>query len=337
MENRSINGMIGPGNHLEKAKSFFSQVHPLIYAIIALYIVVPLLSPRYLAMSNQLNITRQVAVYLILGVGMTFVITSKGIDLSVGSSFGFVACVTADLLVTYGASPWLAMPFALLFGCVLGLIIGLIITKLKVNPFIASLGMLVAYRGATHVYMGGKVLVRLPKEIVFLGQGNLGFIPMPALISIGIALIGAGILRKTHFGRYTVAVGSNESACRVIAGINVDRQKIIIYTIMGLMAGVAALVMIGRLNGTSATLGTAYELHVIATVVLGGTFLHGGKGTMLGTFLGAYVMGILENAMVLVGADFHTQRILVGSLLVLAVALQGYNFRRKGVLEASSE
>jgi ribose/xylose/arabinose/galactoside ABC-type transport system permease subunit len=315
-------------------KERLGRIHFLVYVILALYIVIPLLSSRFLLSSNQLNITRQVSVYLILGVGMTFVIISKGIDLSVGATFGFTAAVTADLIKNFGVNAYLGMGFALGFGAILGTIIGLMVTKLKVNAFIASLGMLTAYRGLTHLYLGSDVIVRLPKEIVFLGQGFIGFVPVPALLSILIALFGAWLLRYTRFGRYTVAIGSNEAACHVVAGINVDRYKIAIFAFAGAMAGFGSLLMIGRLNGTSAVLGQMYELHVIASVVMGGTTLYGGKGTILGTFLGVYTIGIIENGMVLIGADFHTQRVLIGFLLVFAVAFQGYRERKKGVMES---
>lgn len=312
-----------------------ANIHPLVFLLVALYIIVPLLSRRFLSITNQLNITRQVAIYLVLAVGMTFVVTSRGIDLSVGSTFGFAACVTADLIKNHGVPPLLGVLFAPLFGALLGLVVGLIITKLRVNPFIAGLSMLVTYRGATHLYMRDNVIVRLPEAIVFLGQGTVGFIPAPALLSLFAALMGWFLLRCTRFGRYTVAIGSNESACRVVAGINVDFYKTMIYVFQGGMAGAAALIMLGRLNGTSATLGETYELHVIAAVVLGGTFLYGGKGTIIGTILGVYAMGVIENVMVLVGADFHTQRVLIGLVLVTAIAFQGYRERKHGVLETS--
>lgn len=314
-------------------KERMGRVHFLVYVILALYVVIPLLSSRFLLPSNQLNITRQVSVYLILGVGMTFVIISKGIDLSVGATFGFTAAVSADLIKNFGLNVYLGIAFALLFGALLGALIGLMVTKLKVNAFIAGLGMLTAYRGLTHLYLGADVIVRLPKEIVFLGQGFIGFIPVPALLSILVALFGWWLLRYTRFGRYTVAIGSNEAACRVVAGIDVDRYKIAIFAFAGAMAGCGSILMVGRLNGTSAVLGQMYELHVIASVVMGGTTLYGGKGTILGTFLGVYTIGIIENGMVLIGADFHTQRVLIGFLLVLAVAFQGYRERKKGVME----
>lgn len=311
------------------------SIHPLIFLIVALYIVVPLISPRFLRLTNQMNITRQVSIYLIMAIGMTFVITSKGIDLSVGSTFGFVACVTADLVKNYGMMPELAILFGPIFGALLGLIVGLTITKLRVAPFIAGLSMMVAYRGATHLYLGGDVIVRLPDQIVWLGQGMIGFIPVPAVISLTIAFIGWFLLKYTRFGRYTIAIGSNEAACRVVGGIKVDLYKTMIYVFQGAMAGTAALIMLGRLNGTSATLGENYEMHVIASVILGGTFLHGGKGSIIGTILGVYAFGLIENTMVLVGADFHAQRVLTGIVLVAAIAFQGYRERKQGVLEAT--
>lgn len=325
--------MVEGSNPLQDGWNFIKKLHPLVYMLIALYIFVPMLSSRFLMLQNQMNITRQVAIYLIVSIGMTFVITSKGIDLSVGSTLAMIACVIATGLKNETVPPFLSFPFVLIMGAILGMMVGLVITKLKVPAFIASIGMLVTYRGLTHLYMGGKVIVRLPETIVYIGQGSIGPIPVPALISFAITLLGWWIFRFTRFGRYTVAIGSNESACRVVGGIKVDFYKILIYAFQGALVGIGALIMIGRLNGTSAVLAEGYEMHVIAAVVMGGTSLHGGRSSILGTVLGVYTIGVIENAMVLVGADFHTQRVIIGLLLISSIAFQGYRERKMGVLE----
>lgn len=312
---------------------FIKKLHPLIYMLVLLYVFVPMLSSRFLMLQNQMNITRQVAIYLIVSIGMTFVITSKGIDLSVGSSLALIACLIAAGLKNEVVHPILSFPAVLVMGWILGMIVGLVITKLKVPAFIASIGMLVTYRGLTHLYMGGKVIVRLPETIVYLGQGSIGPVPVPAIISLVITLLGWWIFRFTRFGRYTVAIGSNEGACRVVGGIRVDRYKVLIYAFQGALVGIGSLIMIGRLNGTSAVLAEGYEMHVIAAVVMGGTSLHGGRSSILGTVLGVYTIGVIENAMVLVGADFHTQRVIIGLLLITSIAFQGYRERKMGVLE----
>jgi ribose/xylose/arabinose/galactoside ABC-type transport system permease subunit len=302
------------------------RINPLIFVLIALYIGVALISDRFLAINNQLNITRQAAVFLIVAIGQTFVIASRGIDLSVGSIVGITGCVMARLLVDGVPVPG-ALAAGLALGAAVGLVNGLVITRLDVNPLIATLGMLVALRGATHLYMGNDVVVRLPQAVRFFGQGELFGLPMPAVIAAIIALFGWWLFFHTRFGRYAQAIGSNESAVALV-GVPVNRVKVLLYVMQGVFCAIGAAVLIGRLNGTSPELGFGMELHIIAGVVLGGTALYGGVGTIVGTVLGILTIGVVENGMVLVRADFHLQRVLIGVLLVGAVAYQGYRRRQ---------
>jgi len=310
--------------------AILGEINPLVYALIVLFVAVALLSDRFLTFTNQMNITRQAAVFLIIAVGQTFVISSRGIDLSVGSIVGFTGCVMATMLLD-GVPFIVALGVGIGLGALAGLINGLVITRLDVNPLIATLGMLVALRGATHLYMSDAFVVRLPSEIRFLGQGDLLGVPMPAIIALVVAVVGYWLLFHTRFGRYTQSIGSNEGAVELV-GIPVRRQKVWIYVLQGVCCAIGAAVLIGRLNGASAELGLNYELHIIAGVVLGGTALYGGVGTVVGTVLGIMTIGVLENGMVLVGADFHVQRVLIGVLLVSAVAYQGYRRRRQAAI-----
>ncbi len=311
-------------------RAVLGGLNPLLYALILLFLAVALVSDRFLTFTNQMNITRQAAVFLIIAVGQTFVISSRGIDLSVGSIVGLTGCVMATMLLS-GVPVVVAIGAGLGLGALAGLINGLVITRLDVNPLIATLGMLVALRGATHLYMSGDVVVRMPSEIRFLGQGDLMGVPMPAIIALAVALVGYWLLFHTRFGRYTQSIGSNEHAVELV-GIPVRRQKVWIYVLQGVCCAIGAVVLIGRLNGASPELGLNYELHIIAGVVLGGTALYGGVGTVVGTVLGIMTIGVLENAMVLVGADFHVQRVLIGVLLVSVVAYQGYRRRRRATI-----
>ncbi|MBE0532269.1 MAG: ABC transporter permease [Rhodospirillales bacterium] len=303
------------------------NLNPLIIGLAVLYVAIALWSDRFLALSNQMNITRQVAVYLVIAMGQTFVISSRGIDLSVGSVLGFVGCVLA-LMLDAGVPVPVGVAAAILLGAAFGAVNGLVVTKLKVNPLIATLGMLVALRGLTHILMGSTAVTRLPSSLVFLGQGFVGPVPVPALLSLAVALVCWWLYYHTRFGRHTVAIGSNEDACG-LSGIRVDRQKILIYAFQGACVGFAATLIVGRLNAASPDLGLNYELHIIAAVVLGGTALYGGMGTIFGTVLGIFTIGVIENGMVLVGANFHVQRVLIGTLLVAAVAYQ--EFRRRQI------
>ena len=307
--------------------AILGNVNPLLYALIVLFLVVALLSDRFLTFTNQMNITRQAAVFLIIAVGQTFANSSRRIDLSVGSIVGFTGCVMATMVLA-GVPVVVALGVGIGLGALAGLINGLVITRLDVNPLIATLGMLDALRGATHLYMSGDVVVRMPSGIRFLGQGDLLGVPMPAIIALVVAVVGYWLLFHTRFGRYTQSIGSNEGAVELV-GIPVRRQKVWIHV---LCCAIGAAVLIGRLNGASPELGLNYELHIIAGVVLGGTALYGGVGTVVGTVLGIMTLGVLENGMVLVGADFHVQRVLIGVLLVSAVAYQGYRRRRQAAI-----
>ena len=317
----------GPETPLQVLLRLFREANPLVWALAALFLCVVLVSDRFLTFTNQMNITRQAAVFLIIAVGQTFVISSRGIDLSVGSIVGLTGCVMATLLLA-GVPVVLALAIGLGLGALAGLVNGLVITRLDVNPLIATLGMMVALRGATHLYMRGDVVVRMPAEIRFLGQGDIFGLPMPAIIAASVALVGYWLLFHTRFGRYSQSIGSNEDAAALV-GIRVRRQKVLIYVLQGVCCAIGAAVLIGRLNGASPELGLNYELHIIAGVVLGGTALYGGVGSVLGTVLGILTIGVLENGMVLVGADFHVQRVLIGVLLVSAVAYQGFRRRRQ--------
>jgi ribose/xylose/arabinose/galactoside ABC-type transport system permease subunit len=312
-----------------------TDINPLIFIIIGLYIVLALASDRFLIMTNQMNITRQVAVYLIIALGQTFVISSRGIDLSVGSALGLCAAVVATQ-ISDGMPVWLAVLMGIGLGALIGVMNGLIITKLQISPLIATLGTLVALRGATHLYYkhlyAHEVVSRLPPDIIYLGQGFVGPVPVPALIALAMVVLAWFLFHHTRFGSYTTSIGSNETACS-LAGVHVDRQKILIYAFQGACVGLAAAILVGRLNGASPDLGTGYELHIIAAVVLGGTALFGGIGTIWGTVLGILTIGVVENGMVLIGADFHLQRVLIGTLLIAAVAYQGWRRRRLGTAE----
>lgn len=308
-----------------------ARINPLIFVLLALYLLMLIMSDRFLSTFNQMNILRQGSVFLILAVGQTFVIASRGIDLSVGAIVGATGCLAAGL-ISFGLPTPLAVAVGIAFGMVIGLVNGLVITKLKVNPLIATLGMMVALRGATHYLMSGSSFTRLSDGIQFLGQGVILGVPMPAIIAGTTALVGYWLLFYTRFGRYTTSIGSNESAVGLV-GITVDRMKIKVYVLQGACAGLAACVLIGRLNGASPDLGLNYELHVIAAVVLGGTALYGGVGTILGTVLGILTIAVVENSMVLIRADFHLQRVLIGALLIAAVAYQGYRRRQSGASE----
>jgi ribose transport system permease protein len=213
-------------------------------------------------------------------------------------------------------------------GVLLGTLNGLLVTLLGVPALLATLGMLVAYRGVVNEYLYGTTVSRFPEFVTFLGQGTVGPVPVPVIIALSVAAIGSLLYHFTRMGRYAVAIGGNEEAA-MLAGIRVKLWKTIFFAFQGLMVGLGALVFLGRLDAAHPTVGVGLELHVIGGVVLGGTLLFGGKGTMWGVVLGMVLIAVLNNGLILAGAGFFIQQIFLGVLLVLAVAAQTARHRRE--------
>lgn len=299
----------------------------LVIPIVLIVVVLAIVAPKFMSPVNIENIVRLAAIYIIIGVGQTFVMTSANIDLSIGSMAALImALVGTVVLGGYGVPLGIAM--ALVLGLVFGVLNGVIVTKLKVPALLATLGVLVTYRGIVQEYMYGSYHVRFPESLRFLGQGSLLGVPMPVVVALVVAIAGWLILRYARFGRHVIAVGSNEQAAQR-AGINVDRVKIGVFALQGFLVGLAATLFMGRLNSAHPSFGIGLELHIIAGVVLGGTLLFGGYGTILGTVLGMMLIGILENGLLLAGAGFFWQQIFLGMLIIAAVAVQLYFHRKR--------
>ncbi|MFO7316992.1 MAG: ribose ABC transporter permease [Bacilli bacterium] len=297
-----------------------SKLGPLI-GLILLIIVVSIMNPSFLTISNIFNVLRQVSISAIIAFGMTFVILTGGIDLSVGSTLALTGAVAASLLAG-GTDPIVSMGVALILGLVLGAFNGVIITKGKVAPFIATLATMTIYRGLTLVYTNGKPISGLGDHASFqlFGKGYFLGVPIPVITTIVSFAILAFILHKTTFGRRVYAVGGNEEAAK-LSGINADRVKIAVYAISGFLAALSALILTSRLNSAQPTAGESYELDAIAAVVLGGTSLNGGKGWIFGTLIGALIIGVLNNGMNLIGVSSFWQQVVKGIVILLAVLL----------------
>jgi ribose/xylose/arabinose/galactoside ABC-type transport system permease subunit len=294
-------------------------------ALILLVIVAAVLSPRFFSPVNLMNVFRQVAIVGVLGVGMTFVILTAGIDLSVGATLALSAVLLAGTLESTG-NMWLAMLVALLAGTAVGLANGIGVTLGRVQPFVMTLGMLGIARSLAFLYTGGEPIPVLDMRFLNLGIGYVWRIPIPAIIFVVILAIAAFVLHYTPFGRAVYAIGSNEEAAR-LSGIEVGRMKTAVYMISGFTAAVGAIMYCSQFASAPAIAGEGYELDAIAAVVVGGTSLFGGQGGVIGTFLGALIIGILSNILNLTGVSPFAQPLAKGALIIFAVWIVGRGHR----------
>ena len=302
------------------SQSFLQKLGPVI-GLLLIVIIISVMSPNFLTLNNLLNVLRQVSINALIAFGMTFVILTGGIDLSVGSILALTGAVTAGFLAS-GMDPMLAMFLGLLLGAILGAINGIIISKGNVAPFIATLATMTIYRGLTLVYTEGKPISGLGDSLSFqlIGKGYFFGIPVPVItmaIAFGVLYF---VLKKTTFGRRVYAVGGNEEASR-LSGIKVDRIKVYVYALTGTLAALASLILTSRLNSAQPTAGNMFELDAIAAVVLGGTSLTGGRGWIVGTLIGALIIGVLNNGLNLIGVSSFFQQVVKGAVILVAVLL----------------
>ena len=308
---------------LEKLGTTVRKYGPAI-ALAILIVIATVSSDRFLQVQNLLNVLRQISIVGVLGLGMTFVILTAGIDLSVGAILTVVVVYGADAVQTHGVVTGIAV--ALGMGVLLGLVNGLGITLGKVQPFIMTLGMLAMAKGIALLYTQGTPIAITNQTFLSLGNGRVLGIPNPVIVFLALLLVTWFVLRHTVFGRSVYAVGANEEAAR-LSGISVGRVKTTVYVISGLMAGVAGLLYASQLGVGSPVAGDGYELAAIAAVVVGGTSLFGGAGGVGGTFIGAALLGVLSNFLNLTGVSPYAQNLFRGALIVAAVLLQRKNSR----------
>lgn len=306
------------------AKKRLNKLGPLL-ALVVLVIFVTIMNPSFMSPTNLLNLLRQVSTNALIAFGMTFVIITGGIDLSVGSTLALSSALMAGMIAS-GLNPVLAMGVGLLLGAFLGACNGVMITKGKMAPFIATLATMTIYRGLTLVYTDGNPITGIGDSFIFkyMGRGYLFGIPFPVVVMLLFFGVLYVLLHKMTFGRKTFALGGNEKAA-FIAGIKSDRIKIAIYSISGLMAAVAGIIITSRLNSAQPTAGNAYEMDAIASVVLGGTSLSGGRGRLVGTLIGALIIGTLNNGLNLLGVSSFYQQVVKGVVIIIAVLLDRKN------------
>ncbi|WP_422446606.1 ABC transporter permease [Thermoanaerobacterium sp. DL9XJH110] len=312
---------MNPASAFEKKTGLKEKICKLqsIVGLLLLCAVLTVLTPRFLTYSNLFNVLRQTALNAIIAVGMTFVVLTGGIDLSVGSILAFSSVVAASM--AHGGGPaWIAILVGLIIGCMLGFFNGIAITKGNVPPFIATLAMMTMARGATLVYTNSQPITGLGEGFYFIGNGYLGPFPFPVVIVLAIFALTYYVLGQTRLGRYIYATGSNEEAAK-LTGINTGYIKLQVYTISGFTAALSGVIITSRLNSAPPTIGTGAELDAIAAVVLGGTSLAGGQGSILGTFVGALIIGVLNNGLNLLNVSSYYQLLAKGAVILLAVLL----------------
>ncbi|MCY8935493.1 ABC transporter permease [Peribacillus frigoritolerans] len=290
-------------------------------ALVLLFIVITVLNPSFMEPNNILNLLRQTSINALIAFGITFIILTGGIDLSVGSILALSSALMAGMMVS-GLDPILAILAGILLGAIMGVINGILVSKGKMAPFIVTLATMTIFRGLTLVYTDGKPITGIGDSVMFqmLGRGYFLGVPVPAVVMIIAFMILWFLLHKTSFGRKTYAIGGNERASR-ISGIKVDRVKVAIYGLAGTMAAIAGAILTSRLNSAQPTAGQSYEMDAIAAVVLGGTSLSGGKGRLFGTLVGVLIIGTLNNGMNLLGVSSFYQQVVKGAVILIAVLL----------------
>lgn len=303
-------------------------------ALILLCVLLSILSDKFLTVDNGWNVLRQISVNVCISIGMTLVVLTAGIDLSVGSVLALSGAIAAGLFTTGIEMPAqnLFIGFtllgiivaAILTGGALGLFNGVMITRFKVPPFVATLAMLTIGRGLTMLWTKGYPISNLGSRFGYIGTGWLLGIPVLVWISAIIVIISLIITNKTSLGRYIYAIGGNENAAR-LSGINIGKVKIIVYTISGILAAVGGIMVTSRLDSAQPNAGISYELDSIAAVVIGGTSLNGGRGTIMGTVLGAIIIGVLNNGLVLLNVSPFWQQVVKGLVILLAVIIDKAN------------
>jgi ribose transport system permease protein len=322
---------------LKVYKNKFGKLQSLI-ALFLLCIVFAILSDKFFTVANGLNVMRQISVNICISVGMTLVILTAGIDLSVGSVLALCGAITAGLLkhgiaiealhLDIGFTILGAILAGILVGSLLGFFNGFVVTKFKVPPFVATLAMLTIARGLTMLYTGGNPISSFDGAFTFIGGGWLLGLPVPVWIAALIVIAAIILTKKLKLGRYIYAIGGNENAAK-LSGININKVKIIVYTIAGALAAAGGIIVTARLDSAQPNAGTSYELDAIAAVVIGGTSLSGGRGSIWGTVLGALIIGVLNNGLVLLDVSVFWQQVVKGGVILLAVIIDKMNTKNE--------
>lgn len=288
----------------------------LVIMVVALSIV----SESFFTSENLINVIRQISINGILALGMTFVILTGGIDLSVGSLVAVAGVVTGSIINNSPDSVGYAFFAGILVCAIFGMVSGLMVAKFNIAPFVATLSVMTIARGFSLVYSDGRPYVLTSKAFEFFGKGYMGPIPIPVVILVAVTILMGVLLYFTKFGRYVCAVGGNENAAKV-SGVNINKVKITVYTLCGALSGLAGVILASRINSGQPAIGNGYELDAVAAVVIGGTSLTGGVGSVIGTVMGFVIIGIINNGLNLLNVSSYYQLIVKGAIIAGAVIL----------------
>jgi ribose/xylose/arabinose/galactoside ABC-type transport system permease subunit len=331
---RAAGRLTAPAGSSYLLAKFGDQLVPAIFLVL-LVVGLSFVSPNFLSVGNFLDIARVVSIIGIMAVGMTIVILTGGIDLSVGSTFALASVIAACFIsgsfsdaprfIDFALPVPLAVAAGLLVGAAVGFANGFIIAKSRVEPFIVTLGTMAFVRGLTYLFTGGfpTIFRPMPPAFEWVGQGYVFGLPTPTIFFALVILIGVWITRRTTFGRSIYAIGGNEEASR-LSGIHVHRIKMQAYTLMGALAALSGIILASRVGAAQPTAGLTYELDVIAGVVIGGTSLLGGRGSVMSTVLGVFILGVISNGLNIAGVQTYYQYVVKGFLLIFAVGLDSY-------------
>ena len=297
---------------------FHSPLALPLVGLIVVSILMAFASDDFFALNNILNVLRQVSVVAILAVGMTFVILTGGIDLSVGAVMALAGTIAAGLMVNMGLPGGVGLALALLVGLGLGQFNGALVAWGRMPAIIVTLATMGMARGLGLIYSGGYTISGLPGWVSWFGVGRIGIIPVPVVIMLAVYALAWALLQRTPFGRHVYAIGGNETAAR-LSGVRTRRVNPAVFAISGVTASLAAIVLTGRLMSGQPNAGVGFELDAIAAVVLGGTAIAGGRGLILGTLIGAVLLGILNNGLNLMGINPYMQDVIKGLIILLAI------------------
>lgn len=305
-----------------------SQIVGLLVFLITLCAIIAIASPRFLELYNVMSLTRQISFVTLVALGQMMVMIGGTIDLSVGSTAGFCGILSAWLMANTAINPWLAIVFGLAAGALIGMLNGAMVTRIKLNAFVVTLSVGFILNGVILVVTEGWAIQKVPAEITVLGQGSVGPVPVPTVLTLVIVAALWYVLGRTYFGRHIYAVGGNAEAASLV-GISVSRVRMILFMISGSLSALAGVLMMARLASGQPTIGQTWLLPSFTAPLIGGTAMSGGVGSPIGTVIGSAIMGVLQNGLVMVNVSIYWEQVVIGIALALAILIDRFRARSR--------